>query len=148
MEGAAKQDKKTPKRPTLFGFYITNLPDGVSGTSDPITFLNVSLTQTEGIMASYKVKEIHFINLGATSAVRIRTGDQHYIKKWKELINGLFVEANRIAGESVVCELNEETSDQVKTLFRERERKNDSSVHPFRVSNHPIFHCFKLCFLQ
>ena len=138
MEGEAKQ--KTPKRPSLFGFYVMNMPIMQPIETDPIAFLNASLTQTEGIMAKFKVKEIHFINLGATSAVRIRTGDQHYIRKWKELINGLFSGAN--AEGSFVCELTEEMSDQVKTLFRERERTDAASIHPFRVSNAIYFSSF------
>jgi hypothetical protein len=120
----------TPKRPTIFGFYVKNLSDGVT---EPIAFLNLSLTQRDDVMTKHKIKEVHFINLGGTTAVRIRTEKQQYIKTWREIAKDLFAEASKTLGEDAVMELEEEISDKIKVLFREKERRSASSVQAFKV---------------
>lgn len=122
----------TPKRPTIFGFYVRNLSDGVT---EPMAFLNLSLTQRDDVMTKHKIKEVHFINLGETTAVRIRTEKQQYIKMWKEITNELFSEASKTLGEDAVMELEVEISDKIKALFREKERRSASSVQAFKVQS-------------
>lgn len=115
------------KRPTIFAFQV-NIP----AEFDPITFLNISLTAMAHVMGQYKVKEIHFIRLEATTAVRIRTEDQLYMSKRRNLVDQLLAGAAQTMG-GVTYELCEETSEKVKTLFRERERVDPRSVHTFQV---------------
>jgi hypothetical protein len=112
----------------MFAFHV-NIP---AKFCDPIAFLNVSLTQMEHVMGQYKVKEIHFIRLEETTAVRIRTEDQLYMSKRRNLVDQLFAEATKTMG-GATYELCEETSEKVKALFRERERINPVSVHTFQV---------------
>jgi hypothetical protein len=115
------------KRPTIFAFHV-NIP----AVPDPISFLNISLTAMEHVMGQFKVKEIHFIRLEATTAVRIRTEDQLYMSKRRNLVDQLFAAVTQTMG-GATYELCEETSEKVKTLFRERERVDPKSVHTFQV---------------
>jgi hypothetical protein len=116
------------KRPTIFAFHV-NIP---AVFTDPIAFLNTSLTAMEHVMGQYKVKEIHFMRLQATTAVRIRTEDQLYMSKRRSLVDQLFAGATQTMG-GATYELCEETSEKVKTLFRERERVDPKSVYTFQV---------------
>lgn len=119
----------TPKRPRIFGFYVTNLSDGVT---DPIAFLNLSLTQRDDVMTKYKIHEVHFINMGDTTAVRIQTKGQEYMSTWRLIINELFSEASKTLGSDAISELDKEKSDEIKALFRKM--KNTSSVQAFKVN--------------
>ena len=111
------------KRPTIFGFHVNGLD-----VSDPIALLIAALTQTEHIMSEFNVKAIHFINLEATTAVRVQTGKQMYMRKWRALVDQVFA-----ATGGASYELCSETSEKVKALFRERERTNPASVVMFQV---------------
>jgi hypothetical protein len=121
---------EAPKRPTVFGFHVKNLSDLVA---DPIEFLNLSLTQRDDAMTKYSVKEVHFINMGDTTAVRIRTKGQEYMSKWKVIINELFSEAIKTLGSDAIMDLDTEKSAQIKGLFRKREGSKDPSVQAFKV---------------
>ena len=84
-------------------------------------------------MTKYSVKEVHFINMGDTTAVRIRTKGQEYMSKWKVIINELFSEAIKTLGSDAIMDLDTEKSAQIKGLFRKREGSKDPSVQAFKV---------------
>lgn len=125
----------TPKRPTILGFYVEN----PLGSANPIAFLNLSLTQSGDVMTKHHIKEVHYTTVGGKTAVRIRTEKQHYVKAWRAIIKELFSEASKTLGGDAMLDFDEESSDKIKALFRERERKSPASVIAFKVPlNHPI----------
>jgi hypothetical protein len=130
--------KTSPPRHSIFCFFVQNPAREVDALNDPVSFLNLSLSQNEHLMAQYKVEEIHFLPLETTTAVQIRTAKQFYIRKWKALSNEIFAEASRVLGEDIVCELSEEISGKIKTMFKEQERRDAALVRPFKV----IFNIF------
>lgn len=125
------QDKKSYPRPCLYGFFVQNPPKEMG--TDPISFFNASITHSQNKLIQHRVKEIHFIEFEKTTAVRIRINDQQYTAGWSKLARDIFAEASRILGGEAVLELNDEISDKIKKMFKEKERSDTSSIHQFKV---------------
>jgi hypothetical protein len=124
------QVKRSYPRPNQFALLTKNPPREVS---EPIAFVNSTLTQTEHLMAAHKVKEIQFIVLETTTAVMIRSSDQKYLNGWKRLAKDIFSEASRMLGEDAVLELSDESSESIKKIFKDQRKINATLIHQFSV---------------